>query len=85
MMTTRTKDKRLLVDKWPLSNKLADGLASLLKMVREQQEVRSEDAVKQLALNPTTAKRYLHQLVKMGLITAEGGNRNGIYREVARD
>jgi predicted HTH transcriptional regulator len=74
--------KQNLVDKWSITGKLADNLAGILKLIREKQSVKSEDVVTQLSINATTAKRYLRRLTDMGLIVAEGGNRNRTYREV---
>ena len=68
-----------LVDKWSINRDLADKMADILVFVADKKDFTSEMIVNRLGVSPTTAKRYLRQLVEMGYLAAHGGNRNRTY------
>ena len=68
-----------MVDKWSIKPSLAEKLVDILDFSADKDRITTEAVVNHFGFNPTTAKRYLRQLVEFGYLEAHGANKNRIY------
>ena len=77
-------DKSLLklemVDKWSVKPTLAEKLVDILHFMSDKSQITTEELVRHFDFAPTTAKRYLRQLIEFGYLEALGGNKNRRYK-----
>ena len=80
---TEMADKQSLmqkmVDKWSIKPILAEKMADILIFLADKDFVTTENIISTFGLSETTAKRYLRQLVQIGYLEAQGGNKNRRY------
>ena len=69
-----------MVDKWSIKPTLADKLADILVFMSGTSSATTGMIVLQFGSAPTTAKRYLRQLVDFGCLKSCGGNKNRSYK-----
>ena len=72
--------KQEMVDKWSIKPSLAEKLVDILSFASDNASITTEQVVQRFGYAPTTAKRYLRQLVDCGRLESCGGNRNRSYR-----
>ncbi|WP_366925435.1 winged helix-turn-helix transcriptional regulator [uncultured Ruminococcus sp.] len=53
---------------------------AILDYMKGREFVKARDVAEAINLKPSRTRDYLGELVKEGLITSEGSNRNRIYR-----
>ena len=69
-----------IIGKWSIKPSLAAKLVDIIYFANNHQELTTELITREFQLTPTTAKRYLRQLVSFGFLQSEGANRNRKYR-----
>ena len=72
--------KEEIIGKWSIKPSLAAKLVDIIYFANSHQELTTELITREFQLTPTTAKRYLRQLVSFGFLQSEGANRNRKYR-----
>lgn len=81
--TVVTLDKWAIIknmkEKWFVEAGIAERLTEILSYVADRQFFTTGEVVAKFSLSPSTAKRYLAQLVAMGYIHSIGANRNRRY------
>lgn len=81
--TIVTLDKWAIIknmkEKWFVEAGIAEKLTEILSYVADRQFFTTGEVVAKFSLSPSTAKRYLAQLVAMGYIHSIGANRNRRY------
>lgn len=86
---TEMVDKQSLIqkmaDKWSIKPILAEKMADILIFMADKDFVTTDNIISTLGFSETTAKRYLRQLVLIGYIEAQGGNKNRRYTMKATD
>ena len=82
--STKMVDKGALtqkmVDNWSIKTVLAEKMVDILLFMGDNEPVTTDRIVQQFGLTPTTAKRYLRQLVEFGYLESLGGNKNRRYK-----
>lgn len=82
--STKMVDKGALiqkmVDNWSIKPVLAEKMVDILLFMGDNEPVTTDRIVQQFGLTPTTAKRYLRQLVEFGYLESLGGNKNRRYK-----
>ncbi len=68
-----------MVDKWSIKPSLAEKLIDILDFMADKNQITTKIIVTHFGVNPTTAKRYLRQLVEYGYLEAQGANKNRSY------
>ena len=68
-----------MVDKCSIKPSLAEKLVDILDFVTDKDRITTEAVINHFGFNPTTAKRYLRQLVEFGYLEAHGANKNRSY------
>jgi Fic family protein len=68
-----------MVDKWSIKPETAGKMVDILVFMADKDHITTNNIVQKFALPPTTAKRYLRNLVEMNYIKAHGGNKNRTY------
>ena len=66
-------------DKWSIKPETAGKMVDILFFMADKDHITTNNIVQKFALPPTTAKRYLRNLVEMNYIKAYGGNKNRTY------
>ena len=69
-----------IIGKWSIKPSLAAKLVDIIYFANNHQVLTTELITREFQLTPTTAKRYLRQLVSFGFLQSEGANRNRKYR-----
>ncbi len=68
-----------MVDKCSIKPSVAEKLVDILDFVTDKDRITTEAVINHFGFNPTTAKRYLRQLVEFGYLEAHGANKNRSY------
>lgn len=78
-MVDKQQIKDDLIRKWSIKPSLSDKLVDILVYLNDKESITTQVIVQQFGFTPTTAKRYLRQLVEFGYLEASGGNKNRSY------
>lgn len=78
-MVDKSSLKQKMVDKWSIKPSLAEKLIDILDFMADKNQITTKIIVTHFGVNPTTAKRYLRQLVEYGYLEAQGANKNRSY------
>ena len=74
-----------MADKWSIKPILAEKMADILIFMADKDFITTDNIISTLGFSETTAKRYLRQLVQIGYIEAQGGNKNRRYTMKVKD
>ena len=69
-------------DKLAITDEMADKLADIVIYLKKHPKSPSSSIATLIGLGDTSAKNYLRRLVSLGLIKAEGANKNRTYSAI---